>query len=198
MMKKKNYKRMVLGCGMLFTIASCAIVAMIANSFIMQPMVEENIISVSREQMLVTGDGNPGGDSGLFYFMIYPHSADPGTDYASNLSNATAYEFSDVGDAECTGTTPKDTAFDIVVKVGVKLADGFDGSVWQDAYHYVWITSSDLSIGADTNMTQVTISESANYGWFHYYMNNGGSGYTIIENEAVTIDNVKFYVYRIV
>ena len=83
-----------------------------------------------------------------------------------------------------------------MVKVGVTDSDGYNGSAWQDAWHYVWMTCADLSISADTNTTQQTISESANYGWFHYYMNNGGDGYTISENEVVNITSIKFYVYR--
>jgi len=192
-MKKNN---MLKGIGMVATIGCFFAIGVLVLSNTMQPVVEQNFIEASRERILVTGDGNPGDASGLFYIMIYPHSADPGTDYASNLSNASAYEFSDVGDEEGTGTTPKDTAFDIVVKVGVTDSDGYNGSAWQDAWHYVWMTCADLSISADTNTTQQTIAESANYGWFHYYMNNGGSGYTISENEVVNITSIKFYVYR--
>ena len=87
-MKKRNVLK---GIGMVATIGCFFAIGVLVFSNTMQPVVEQNFIEASREQVLVTGDGDPGDNSGLFYIMIYPHSADPGTDYASNLSNASAY-----------------------------------------------------------------------------------------------------------
>ena len=196
----KGFVRLVLGISMVVTIVSFFIVGMLISNIFMQPVVENQIIiSRDRSRVLIPLGDAPFSDASKFYYvMIYPHQADPGTAYASNLSNATAYEYLDTSDGEMTGETPKATTFDIVIKVGVTDSDGHNGTAWQDAWHYCWITCADLSIGADTNMTQQAINEGPNYAFEHYYVNNGGSGYTVDEDEAVNITSIKFYVYRIV
>ena len=94
----------------------CGLIAgMMVLSFGVQPVVEENIRSQWVQQAL--GDADPGaGNTGFMYIMVYPHSADPGTDYASNLTNSSAYEYSDSTDCELTGETPHGVAVDFVVK----------------------------------------------------------------------------------
>ena len=176
------------------------VTALFVASNVMQPVVENQIYEPMRKTVLVPlGDGNPGDNTGLFYFMIYPHQADPGTAYASNLSNATAYEFSDYGNQSCTGETPyAPTTFDIVLKIGITDEDGKNTSGWQDSFNWCHITCADLSIGADTNMSEQVIGTGGTYAWYHYYMNNGGSGYTIEENEDFNVTSVKLYVRRIV
>jgi hypothetical protein len=183
------------------TLLTCFVIAAIAGmmivSNIQEPIMKQ--LSVQRQPTLVTGDGDPGaGVSGFFYFMIYPHQAVPATAYASNLSNATAYEFSDVGNASCTGETPSGTTFDIVVKVGVDDSDGENGTVWMDSWTWCLITCADLSIGANTNMTEIQLANTSEYAWYQYYMNNGGAGYTIAEGQAFNVTSVKLYVNRIV
>ena len=193
-------KKNVLGIGMLVTIVVFGVVGMFINSMVLSPIVEKQVIETEekkRERVLIPlGDAPFSDESKFYYVMLYPHQASPGDVYNSNLSNATAYEYLDTGDGEMTGTTPKDTAFDIVVKVGVTDDDGYNVDAWDDAWHYCWITCADLEIGADTNMTQVDIVEGSNYAFYHYYMNNEGDGYTISENEVGNITSLKFYVYR--
>lgn len=153
-----------------------------------------------RIPFLVTGDADPGGATGFFYFMIYPHQAAPGTAYKSNLSNASAYEYSDSGNAVCTGETPYGTTFDIVVKVGVTSADGKNTTtnLWDNNYMWVTLTCSALSIGANTNMTELEIYNNTGYRYMQYYLNNGGAGYTITEGQSFNVTSVKFWVKRIV
>jgi hypothetical protein len=155
---------------------------------------------VQRVPTLITGDANPGDNSGFFYFMIYPHQASPGTAYATNLSNATAYEYSDSGNVSATGETPYSTTFDIVLKVGITDEDGqwTRNNTWNPDYAWMLLTCADLGIGADTNMTEIEIANTSTYCWRHYYLNNGGSGYTIIEGQNFNITSVKYYVQRIV
>jgi hypothetical protein len=132
--------------------------------------------------------------------MIYPHQAVPGTAYASNLSNASAYEYSDIGNTSCTGETPYMTAFDIVVKIGIDDSDGKNttSGLWDNTYLYCLVTCSELSIGAGTNMTEKQIANYSGYAWYHYYMNNGGAGYTVSEGESFNVTGIKLYVNRIV
>jgi len=195
----KNEKKNSLKAGMLLTMFAVAFVAGIMMLSSVTDVVEHHIY-VERKMVLVTGDGDPGDNSGFFYFMIYPHQADPGTAYASNLSNATAYEYSDSINTSATGETPYSTAFDIVIKVGCTDEDGYNttSSAWDDSYMSMTLTCADLSIGGDTSMTEIQIVNHSSYRWMHYYLNNGGSGYTINEGESFNITSAKYYVNRIV
>ena len=146
---------------------------------------------------IVTGDADPGGDnSGFMYFMVYPHSATPATTYASNLSNATAYEFSDSVDCELTGETPHSTPFDFVLKFRVNDTVGYNvsGSCWEDSWVRANITCDfdfAVDIAADTAMTIVEIGNNTDFCWYHAYINNGGAGYTITHNEKFNVTSVK-------
>lgn len=146
---------------------------------------------------IITGDANPGGDnSGFMYFMVYPHQADPGTAYASNLSNATAYEFSDSLNTEMTGETPHSTTFDFVLKFRVNDTVGYNvsGSCWEDSWVRANITCDfDFAgdIAADTAMTIVQIATSTDFAWYHAYINNGAVGYQITHNEKFNVTSVK-------
>ena len=196
----KNLNKIMVIMGSFLAIITSLI---IISSMVIQPLVEKNIME-KRELVLenhwVTGDANPGDNSGLFYFMIYPHSADPGTDYAVNLSNSSAYEFSDEGNTSCTGETPYGTSFDIIVKVGVTDDDGKNTTTgfFDDSYLWVTLTCADLSISSDTNMTEIQLGNTSSYAWYQYYLNNGGSGYTITEGESFNVTSVKYWVMRIV
>jgi len=197
--KDMKNKKGILKAGGIFSLIIIGAIFGILYISSLNETVEYQVLE-KRVPTLITGDANPGDNSGFFYFMIYPHQADPGTAYASNLSNATAYEYSDSGNVSATGETPFSTTFDIVFKVGVTDEDGqwTSNSTWNDAYTWLTLTCADLSIGADTNMTEIEIANTASYRWLHYYMNNGGAGYTIIEGQSFNITSAKYYVKRIV
>lgn len=200
-MKPKNLG--ILKGSLLFTAFAVSFVcAVVVVSNLHDAVVEHQIINAKREMVLVTGDGDPGaGKSGFFYAMIYPNSGDPGTDYAVNLSNATAYEYSDIGNESATGETSYFTAFDIVIKVGINESDGYNlsSSAWEDGYTWLTLTCADLGIGADTNMTELEIAYTGStYRWMHYYLNNGGAGYQIDVGEHFNITSMKFYVQRLI
>lgn len=137
------------------------------------------------------------GTCAFLYFMAYPHAAVPGTTYASNLSNASAYEFSDTLNGEMTGETPYSTAFDFVVKFVVNQTIGYNvsGSKWEDSWVRANLTC-DFEYAADIGplaaMTIIQIANNTDYAWYHGYINNGGAGYQITKNEkynctAITI-----------
>lgn len=174
----------------------------LAVSFIMIGFQVQDVVFEHERsnQLIALADGNPGaGVGGFFYWMVYPHQAVPGTAYTSNLSNATAYEFSDTVNASLTGETPFDTTFDLVLKWGYNSSQDWNstGTCWEDAWIWVTCTNADISIGADTNMTEIEIANtSASYRWMHYYMNNGGSGYTITHGQSCNTTSVKPWAYN--
>lgn len=197
---KENKIRKSLKAGGLLSLIIIGVIVSSIYLTSVNDVIEEQTIMAVRSPTLVVGDADPGDNTGFFYFMIYPHQADPGTAYASNLSNATAYEYSDSTNTSATGETPYSTTFDIVLKVGVTDEDGTWSSngTWNDGYMWMLLTCSDLSIGADTNMTEIEIANKASYRWMHYYLNNADAGYTIIEAQSFNITSAKLYVQRIV
>lgn len=204
-MKKGNgkIKKSLKAGGLLSLVIIGAIVASI-YAFSVNDAVIEQIIPERRVPTLVTGDADPGDNSGLFYFMIKNHSDDPTTEYANNLTNGTTnsncYEWSDLGNVSATGETPYNTNFDIVLKVGITNEDGqwSHNSSWNPGYNWMLLTCANLSISADTNMSEIQIANNTNYAWYQYYLNNAGAGYTIIEGQDFNITSVKYYVQRIV
>lgn len=188
--------------GLVFGAVSSVAIAIMFLSFMLSDPIVHNEIKIMEKRvktLVPLGDADPGDNSGFFYFMIYPHQATPIGVYDSNLSNASAYEYSDVGNTTATGETPYSTAFDIVVKAGVTNEDGYwtGNQSRNPAYNWMLLTCADLSIGADTNMSEIFIANTTTYAWYHYYLNNSGSGYTISEGEYFNITSVKFYVQRI-
>lgn len=142
-----------------------------------------------------SADGPLEGDaSGFLAFYAYPHQGTPGTAYATNLSNASAYEYSDVLNAEMTGETPYDTAFDFVVKFRVNDTVGYNtsGSTWEISWVRVYITVN-FEFAADqgnTTMTIVEITNTSSFCWYHGYINNAAAGYTITKNEAYNVTDL--------
>ena len=176
--------------------------AVLILSIVMQPVVEQQTMEIRDEWVEhPLGDASPGtGNTGFMYIMVYPHSGNPGTDYQSNLSNATAYEYSDSTSGELTGETPFNTAVDYVMKVRVNKTDGYNesGSSWQNDWVRANITidfdyASDVS---DLGMTEVEIGTGGSYRWYHYYANNAGSGYQITKGETFDITALTFDVYE--
>lgn len=195
----KNKKKGLMKASITMSFIVIGIICGIVYLASINDVVKEKIVNEVRIPTLIVGDANPGDNSGFFYFMIYPHAADAMVTYASNLSNATAYEFSDVGNTTCTGETPYSTTFDIVVKCGVTDEDGYwtSNDTRNPGYNWCLLTCADLSIGANTNMTEIFIGNTTTYAWYHYALNNSGSGYTITEGQSFNITSVKFYVQRI-
>jgi len=202
---KINMKRKkTLAVSMLLAISVVAIAGVLLSTQMSEPFIQNEIyeeqIKIREKWVPQVGDADPGsGNSGFMYFMAYPHQADPGTTYASNLSNATAYEFLDSWDGEMTGETPYSTTFDFVMKVRVNNTDGYNTSSWEDDWVKANISvdfdyASDVS---DLDMTEIVIgTQDTTYRWYHYYINNGGSGYTITKGESYNCTAVNWYVYE--
>ncbi len=203
MQNKKKKQRSFLKAGGLigFIVIGLAVGSLYLAS--VSDVVEEHIVEVRKTTLIPVGDYNPGDNSGYFYFMVKNHSANPTVEYASNVTNGTinsnCYEWSDFWNTTATGETPYSTTFDIVIKTGVTNEDGqwTSNNTWNPDYNWLLLTCADLSIGADTNMTEIEIANTSSYAWYHYYDDNGGSGYTITEGQSFNITSAKFYVQRI-
>jgi hypothetical protein len=195
--------RKILGASMVTVIAVAIVATIFFNMQVAVPLVEDDITqkTVVKQRKWSDdplADADPGaGNSGFMYIMCYPHQGDPGTAYASNLSNDSAaggaYEFSDALGAatQMTNETPWGTTFDFVMKIRINNTDGYNVSQWEDDWTRANITV-DFLWQADLNdiaMTEVVIgTEATTYRWYHYYANNGGSGYTLSKGETFDID----------
>jgi len=146
----------------------------------------------------VASDGNPGaGASGMLEIFIYPHDADPDTTYATNLSSASAYASRNTWNGTLTGNVPYDTEFDIVIKARYNVSHAYNttSSAWDMAYVKALITSADLGIGADTEMSKVQTANNTDFMWVQFYMNNGGAGYTRSHGLTTNVTSVKLQAF---
>lgn len=195
----KEETKKIFGVGMLATIACFAVAFLVLSTSIMQPIVENEVIEleVKRKWNDPLGDADPGGDtSGFMYFMNYPHSATPAVTYASNLSNATAYEYSDSFNAELTGETPYNTPYDKVVKFRVNDTVGYNvtSSAWEITWVRVNMTCNfqyATDVGALQEMTIVEIANGTDFAWYHGYLldhdGGAGAGFQITHGETFNI-----------
>lgn len=195
-MNKKDRKKLFLGCG-----ATTFFIAIVIATFLVTSNSNPQITLIeikSRKFELVPMAGPPGGnETGLVYIYTVPHSADPGTDYASNWSG-TIYEHDTGLNKEMNDTTPFNTAFDILYLIQIDYDDGFNKTSghWDNDYVYFLLTSADLGIGADTNLTEIHVANCSSEMYLHYYANNGGAGYTLSHNQKVNLTSEKLYIYR--
>ncbi len=166
------------------------VVAMVYVSQVQGPIIQ-TVTNQARTHLFPLGDAFPGtGKSGYLAFYIYPHSADPANDYDTNLTNATAYEHYDVNTGEMTHTTPYSTAFDFIVKYRLNVSDGYNSSSgwWTLNWSYM-VMACNFNWTADitsTTMTDVKISNGADYIYINAYLNNAGAGYQLSKNEKAS------------
>jgi len=57
------------------------------------------------------------------------------------------------------------------------------------------ITCANLAMGADTVMSWQQVVNNSNYMWGHFYMDNGGAGYTITHGQTVNVTSFKLQAY---
>jgi hypothetical protein len=168
--------------------------------------IPEIMRTVGQRGWMTTASAQEGGGSlgaaagGVLQVYIYAHQADPATAYAANLTNVTGalcYAWANNLNAAMTGNVPYGTAFDIVYKIRVNVSEAYNttGLNWETAWVRSNITCANLAIGADTAMVGVEITDNAVFMWMNFYINNGGSGYTITHGENVNITSYKLQCY---
>ena len=144
-------------------------------------------------------EADPGsGASGILEIFIYPHSGEPGTTYAENTSatlEAGALGYASADDSNI--DIAHSTEFDIVVRVRGNQTHCYRTDKFYHTDLRVRITSSDLSISADTEATCVVSrnDSSEDFIWCNFYDDNSGSGFTISKDATSEIDNIKFEAY---
>ena len=195
----KTKSRKILGASMLSVLTAMFIIGILFNAQVTEPIVE-NQITMDRVRewgVRPLADADPGaGNTGFMYGYFYPHTDNMQDAYNVNLSNATAYEYSDSINSSMTGETPYETTFDIILKFRVNSTDGYNSSAgaWQDGWVRAYLNETLLSISAE-QMTEVVIgTEATTYRWYHYCLNNSGAGYTISKGEKLNM-SINFEVY---
>jgi hypothetical protein len=201
-MNKNNHSIFKAGkIGFLMVIIAVSVVtAMMYLQQVAEPMIQTTIQSAPRSWKPV-GYANPGtGKGGFLCYGTYPHQVAPAVAYASNLSNATMYEFTDnpLG-GELTGETPYTVLHDHVLTFRVNATQGYNtsGARWEDSWVQANLTLN-FDFLADVPKTAMTIVQIANnsvYAWYNAYLNNGGAGYQLSKNEkfAYTTDASAYY-----
>lgn len=134
-------------------------------------------------------DHDPTGDmGGYIYFMTVALDTTPADSLNSNITmGTTAYEESDVINSEMGNETPHSTAYMYVINFKVNDTTSYNssGTVWMPSWIYMNITV-DHEFASDVAWVQmdlIEIANNTNFAWYHGYINNSGSGYTITNNE---------------
>jgi hypothetical protein len=181
-------KKIIFGSAIVSTIAIGAVVTLM----LMYSANVDNTIEDAIRRWRPLADADPGaGNSGVLNIFIYPHSADPGTDYATNITEGAAYAYGHLN-STATGNVPYDTTFDIVVKVRYNAthAKCSSNATWMMGWVNATIRCPDLGINSNTTMSKINITAGVDFIWVHYYMNNGGAGYTISHGETVNATHI--------
>lgn len=158
-----------------------------------------------REWKAVAMDANPGaGNCGIVNVLIYPHQSDTSV-YNNALSEANAYAHFDSTPSlnePLEGNVPYNTPFDIVIvaQYNYTVAYNISSNSWDKGYVRCLLTCSALGIGTDTEMSEGNFYGESGSGntmtiKINFYLNNGGSGYTISHGQVVNITSIKMQGY---
>jgi hypothetical protein len=178
--KKGNVKKGFLGVGML---AGVVFVVFLMVSLNVGDGITIYTKTFKHVDLDAVGDGT-GLGSMVIAFYVYPHAADPGTTYASNLTTGW-YATASVNDTHAGSDVPYSTAVDLVWKVQWNVTHAWNGTAFDPTYTRGFLNCSGLSISSGA-LTQVLIGNNESFVWYHYYINNAAAGYTISKGQNVT------------
>jgi hypothetical protein len=190
--------------GKRFTLGTLLTVGLVVGLLVAMQTVPNSLNIPGWNTIASASDGNPGtGASGVLEIFIYAHQAVPATAYAANLSSVSpsCYASRNTLNGACTGNVPYATTFDIVVKCRYNATHAYNttGSVWMLTWVKGLITSANLAIGADTQMTAVQIGSNATYLWVNFWIadsdGGAGSGFTITHGQVVNATSFKMQAY---
>ena len=205
-MKKIRSEKNIWKAGGFFSLVIIGVVCATLLLFQTGDVFEYNVIKEMSERswqgLRPLGDGDPGGDlSGFMYGMTWQYNATHATDYAINLSNASAYcyEYRDFLNGEMTGETPHSTKYVKLMKFRVNDTVGYNtsSSEWEISWVRANITCDfdfATDIPADTAMTIVQIANNSDFAWYCAYIldhdGGAGTGFEITHNEKFNITSL--------
>lgn len=203
MEKNKKLKK-----GYIFTMTLIGISAMILVTTSFTPVLEKNDEFVSKPveerkwELRPLADANPGaGNSGFLEARHNPYAATPLTTYNANISNATAYEFTDSINSTMTGQTPYDTATDVAHRHRFNVTDLWNStaSAWELDWVYLNITGSTYGIASPITMEEIEIANNSQYIWVTFYIQDAdggaGTGFLLDRSEQVNA-TYQLYIFR--
>lgn len=185
-------QKTILGSAMLALIvlgAVCTFV-LVAN---MNPT--EIITSMGQRGWKTTVTAEEGGGlltsnaGGVLQVYVYAHSLDPGTDYATNLSNASALCYAHANNLNCAmeGNVPYGVPLDIIYKIRVNVSQCYNttGSTWMALWVRMNITCPAFA-RVDYPLTEIAFATNAQFMWINFYLPTAG----ITHGQQVNITNV--------
>jgi len=188
-------KKLILGSAM---VTAFVIGAVCTMTFLFSSDIEEITIDQAVRKWIPLADADPGnGNCGLCNIFIYPHAADPATTYGSNITEGNSYAYSNALNTTLTGYVPHSTTFDIVIKYqfNTTTAKCSTNATWMMSWVNSTIRCPGLSINANATMSEVNVTATPNQMWVQFYVNNGGSGYTITHGQEINVTHYTPYAY---
>lgn len=152
-------------------------------------------------------EANPGvNTSGILSVYFHPHQVDIGGYLENSSSNLeTNCTGAGLGFANADNTEVDlvhSTTFDVVVRVQGNNSNCKVGGVFYDTNLKVQWTCADLSVSADTELTlgageaKTTANDTTyTYLYMNFFDTNGGSGFTISQDQTIEITSIKLLAY---
>lgn len=172
-------------------ILGCFFIAILLLNMNLSDTVEYNIYTKGFKpiQLDAVGDADPGsGASGMLMFFVYPHAADPGLTYATNITSGW-YANSSVNNTHAGSNVPYSTAFDLCWKVRFNVTHAWNGTAFDSTYTRGYLNCTGLSVTSQI-MTKTQIATGGDYVYYTFWIQdtNGGNGtgFTITKGQNVT------------
>jgi len=144
----------------------------------------------------------PAGEGSILAVYICAKSATPGTTYATNNSATLEGLAQDYADADDERIYPDhSTAFDIVVRARFNKSEVFDydNTQFNAAWCKMQISSANLNLAADTEMTAVVSqnSSSDDFIWINFYLqqDQAAADLTLSRDEVAEITEIQRQYY---
>jgi hypothetical protein len=188
------------------SIAVGILVALTAINYISPEQYDE----IQRSWSTVADNATPGSTtSGIInvFIMEHGHGVDLATTEITEGHSSVYAHFDATASLNTTleGEIPYDTEFDIVVLMQYNQIHAYNtsSSAFEVDYVNAQITSADLSINADTDMskpagdgeTPFCTINGTNHARIQFYMDNSGSGYTMSHGETFNVTSLNLQAY---
>ena len=197
--KERKQKRKKAGIMIGFIFIATIILSSVAIREQTNP--ETGMATIKIDMGTAVAEYSPGGgaiESGWLEIYAYPHSADPGTDYAENTSatlEAASLAYADT-DA-WSESLVSETSFDIVIRGrwNKTHAWNFDQFVDTRCRIKLTVTCDDWAVGSNIADIEGTLVVSRNdtsddFIYANVYWNNAATGYQIKDGATLTVSEI--------